>query len=64
MNESRESSLAVLLVRGLSRVRQRAERIGLRKTQTGNQSQSGATNSREVDDAHDLLDANNQQGDQ
>jgi len=35
MNESRESSLASLLARGLSRVRQRAERTGLWKEQSG-----------------------------
>lgn len=42
MNESRERSLASLLARGLSRVRQRAERTGLWKEQSGTPQTNGA----------------------
>jgi len=64
MNESRERSLASLLARGLSRVRQRAERTGLWRAQPGNQPQSDAANDRASDDTTAPTGADNEQGDQ
>ncbi len=64
MDESRESCLAALLARGLARVRQRAERTGLGKTQSDNQPQPDAADGRAADDATAPSDADNQQGDQ
>lgn len=64
MDESRESCLAVLLARGLARVRQRAERTGLWEAQPGNQPQSVTPDRHEVDAAAEPADGDDQQGDQ
>ncbi len=64
MDESRESSLAALLARGLARVRQRAERTGLWKAQPESQPQPDAADGRAADDTAAPSDADNQQGDQ
>jgi hypothetical protein len=64
MDESRERSLASLLARGLSRVRQRAERTGLWKAQPGNQPLPDVADGRTADDHSAPSKADNQQGDQ
>lgn len=63
MNESRESSLASLLARGLSRVRQRAERTGLWKERTGNP-QTNEADRQEGDTPAEISITPNHQGDQ
>jgi hypothetical protein len=64
MTESRESSLATLLARGLVRVRQRAERTGTWKAQPGNQPQPDAADGRAADGNTAPSEADHQQGDQ
>ena len=64
MDESRESCLAALLARGLVRVRQRAERTGLGKAQSGNQPQPDAADGRAADDNTAPSKVDKQQGDQ
>ena len=60
MDESRESCLAAILARGLTRVRQRAERAGTWKSQDDNQPQPTAADHR----LEDQQAADNEQGEQ
>ena len=63
MNESRERSLASLLARGLSRVRQRAERTGLWKERSGTP-QTHEAGRQEADALAEMTITPNHQGDQ
>lgn len=63
MNESRERSLVSLLARGLSRVRQRAERTGLWKERSGTP-QTHEVGRLEADAPAEMTDSPNHQGDQ
>lgn len=63
MNESRECSLASLLARGLSRVRQRAERTGLWKERSGTP-QTNEADRQEADTPAEISSSPNLQGDQ
>lgn len=63
MNESRERSLASLLARGLSRVRQRAERTGLWKERSGTP-QTHEADRQEADPPAEKTNTPNHQGDQ
>ena len=63
MNESRERSLASLLARGLSRVRQRAGRTGLSKERSGTP-QTNEADRQEADAPAEMSNASKHQGDQ
>ncbi|GIX04599.1 MAG: hypothetical protein KatS3mg114_0468 [Planctomycetaceae bacterium] len=63
MNESRERSLASLLARGLSRVRQRAGRTGLGREWSGTP-QTHEADRQEADAPAEMTDTPNHQGDQ